>query len=104
MYKKSPVSGPYSSALRKINERISVWNKGHILPGQDPDFIRTDDFGNVISYSHYGNTASEFGWEIDRITTGSTAGSDDISNLRPLHLRCYRGKGSVSSFASGNSK
>jgi hypothetical protein len=74
------------------------------VPGQDPDFIRTDDFGNIISYSHFGNTASEFGWEIDRIKTGSASGSDDISNLRPLHLRCHRGDRAVSTFASRSSK
>lgn len=89
MFRKSPTSGPFSSTLQMINERLSVWNKGHIVPGQDPDFIRSDDFGNLMSYSHFGNAASEYGWEIDYAYTESFD-EDDAPAQRPIHFKSRR--------------
>ena len=84
MFKKSPTSGPFSSTLQMINERLAVWNKGHVVPGEDPDFIRSDDFGNMMSYSHYGNSASDYGWEIDCAYIG------DAPIQRPIHVKSRR--------------
>ena len=70
-----------------INERLAVWNKGHVVPGENPDFIRSDDFGNLMSYSHYGNSASEYGWEIDRAYIEPYRDDDGASAQRPIHFK-----------------
>lgn len=77
--------------LATLAER--VWRKGHVFPDRTPsgDYMwppevwRTDDFGNIIQHDEYGNRDSKLGWEIDHITPKSNGGTDDISNLRPLH-------------------
>ncbi len=61
-----------------------VWSKGHIK-GNDPLMWRADDCGAWIMRSHYGKRNSEYGWEIDHIKPVSEGGTDELSNLRPLH-------------------
>ena len=60
-----------------------VWNKGIIVPGNDPNQRRKDVCGAWILQNMYGDRSSKNnnGWEIDHINPN---GSDDISNLRPL--------------------
>lgn len=70
------------SALGSLEER--VWQKGGIIENADPDVWRTDDCNALMYRDHYAKD-SEYGWEIDHITPQSKDGSDDISNLRPLH-------------------
>ena len=65
----------------------AVWQKGQIRPGQDPDVIRIDDYGNAILRQQYGNRNSEYGWEIDHIVRLENGGTDSLSNLRPLQWR-----------------
>jgi hypothetical protein len=65
----------------------AVWNKGRRIPGKDPFFIRADDFGNEIHRGDYGSCFSPFGWSIDHIRPRAAGGTDDIWNLRPLHVR-----------------
>lgn len=62
-----------------------VWEKGNIVPGNDQDVWRKDQCGAWISRSYYGNRNSQYGWEIDHITPESLGGSDELTNLRPLH-------------------
>ena len=71
--------------LTDESRKIAVWVKGHIAPGYDPTVWRRDDFGYVIRFSDYGDRQSEYGWEIDHIFASGVGGSDDLSNLRPLH-------------------
>ena len=61
-----------------------VWEKGHIVSGYDPAFVRKDQCGAWIKRFDYGNRQSQYSWEIDHITPESNGGGDELSNLRPL--------------------
>jgi len=60
------------------------WEKGHVVPGNDPNVYRKDDCKAWIRRGHYGNRKSQYGWEIDHIKPESEGGGDELSNLRPL--------------------
>jgi hypothetical protein len=66
----------------------AVWNKGIIIPGYDAAVWRWDAQGNVMYRADHGDRSSPHGWEIDHFPVpASFGGSDDLSNLRPLHWR-----------------
>jgi hypothetical protein len=68
------------------NQEIeAVWKKGIVVEGCDKNEFRKDQCGAWISRKAYGNRTSSYGWEIDHIKTQANGGSDDLSNLRPLH-------------------
>jgi len=69
-----------------------VWGKGHPVPGRDPRISRKDDEGNLIDRHLYG-MRSGAGWEIDHIVPDARGGSDDLSNLRPLHWQANAARG-----------
>lgn len=50
-------------------ERDAAWSKGHVIPDRDPREYRADDFGEVMRFADFGDTKSEFGWDIDMSTT-----------------------------------
>ncbi|TBR12384.1 MAG: HNH endonuclease [Candidatus Nitrosotenuis sp.] len=61
-----------------------VWSKGY--PSSNDQMLwRKDECGAWIFRGDYGKRDAEYGWEIDHITQASDGGTDDISNLRPLH-------------------
>lgn len=64
-----------------------VWAKAMPIAGVDPNVARMDAFGNVMRRADYGDRTSEYGWEIDHTRPVALGGSDDLSNLRPLHWR-----------------
>ncbi|TLX84550.1 MAG: HNH endonuclease [Thaumarchaeota archaeon] len=64
---------------------LSVWAKGTVVDGNDPSLWRKDECGAWIFRSHYERRTSVYGWVIDRITPLSEGGTDELSNLRPLH-------------------
>ncbi len=68
---------------------LTVWEK---IPLGYGDF-RVDDYGNIIRWEDYGNTNSEYGWEIDHIHPSALGGSDRYANLRALHFRTNRSLG-----------
>lgn len=61
-----------------------VWEKGTVVPNNDPDKWRKDACKAWISREKYGDRNSTYGWEIDHIKPESEGGTDDLSNLRPL--------------------
>lgn len=73
--------------------RILVWNKATVVPGRDPNELRKDACGAWIKWSQYGNTDSQYGWEIDHIYPASLGGSDLLFNLQPLQWANNRKKG-----------
>ncbi len=88
------------SLTAEESKKLSVWSKGRIIiqNGQqyDPAVWRYDDNNNVIKFSEYGNRNSPYGWEMDHYPIPSVlGGSDDVSNLRPLHCVANASHGGI---------
>ena len=70
----------------------AVWQKGIVVTGYDSNEYRKDACSAWIRKASYG-TEGEYGWEIDHIKPVAKNGSDDLSNLQPLHWKNNRHKG-----------
>lgn len=82
--------------IMSFDEKIisDVWAKGQTAGSNNPDEYRKDECGAWMYFSHYSNRSSQYGWEIDHITSVKHDGSDDLNNLRPLQWQNYACKGS----------
>ena len=72
---------------------IKVWAKGAVISSLPSDIWRRDVCGRVVRFSDRGERYSYYGWEIDHIVPVVHGGSDDISNLQPLHWENNAAKG-----------
>jgi hypothetical protein len=70
----------------------AVWNKGTPISGYDSKMWRRDKCGHAMKRDDYGNTKSEYGWEVDHIKPVAKGGSDDLGNLHPLYWETNRDK------------
>jgi hypothetical protein len=70
----------------------AVWNKGKVIKGKDPTKYRNDAYHNEIHYSDHGTT-TPYGWDIDHTIPKAKGGSNDISNLEPVHYSKNRSMG-----------
>lgn len=77
-----------------------IWEKAQEVPGYPKNSIRKDACGAWIVFNDYNNPASPFGWGIDHIfplalcSVHQISVADNKVNLRPLHLKNLKKKGS----------
>ena len=72
---------------------LCIWEKAIPVMNHNPKDIRKYECGAWIVFEDYGNRNSEFGWEIDHVIPVAHGGTDDYSNLRPLHWKNNVAKG-----------
>ncbi len=77
-----------NSSELQINQ---VWQKGIVVDGYSADKFRQDNCGAWIQRDKYG-TEENLGWEIDHVYPASKGGTDDLTNLRPMHWKNNRSK------------
>ena len=62
----------------------AVWSKGSPIDGYDARTWRRDKCGRAMKRDQR-NREDEYGWEIDHIKPVALGGTDDLTNLQPLH-------------------
>jgi 5-methylcytosine-specific restriction endonuclease McrA len=70
-----------------------IWKKASVVKNEDSNVWRKDECGTLMEYSEYGNRGSQYGWEIDHITSKDHDGEDNLDNLRPLQWENNAAKG-----------
>lgn len=69
-------------------QRWQIWLKAQYAGEKNEgNGFRKDQYGDWIKWSDYGNRNSQYGWEVDHIIATANGGSDDLTNLRPLHWK-----------------
>lgn len=77
--------------MSEKSRKDQVWDKAKIIPGEDPNRYRTDPYGNIIRYDHYGQE-KRTGWEIDHIIPKARGGGENLRNLQALQTATNREK------------
>ena len=65
----------------------NVWEFSEVVPGNDPDLWRKDEFGNWIYRLDYGRRTSEFGWEI--FDPGVGRHCQGVYAMRPMQWQSF---------------
>ena len=73
-------------------QKLIAWQKAVVVPGYDAGEIRKDSCGAWIKWADYGNTNSQWGWEIDHIYPVARGGTDMPGNLQAFHRPIVTGK------------
>lgn len=74
-------------------EKEYAWSVAKVIPGENKDKWRKDYAGDWIGYDYYGDTSSQYGWEIDHQKPLVQNGTYDLSNLVPMQWNNNRTKG-----------
>ncbi len=64
-----------------------VWSLAQVIPGNDPEVWRKDEFGAWIHRADYRNRHSDYGWEI--ADYGYSRRSMGLASLRPMQWLNY---------------
>ena len=78
-----------SQLFESETRKRAAWQKASVVPGYDPQLLRRDRFGNLMSWPEYGKQ-TDFGWELDHVWPTSLLGSDDLTNLAATHWKANR--------------
>ena len=75
-------------------QKSAAWNKAKAVGNNDPKKYRKDECGAWIKWTDYGDRNSQYGWEVDHITSKDHGGTDADSNLRALQWQNNAAKSS----------
>lgn len=77
-----------TSSVGHITEELieAVWQKGQVIPNNNPNEFRQDYASAWIRREDYGKNTI-YGWVIDHIRPRSKGGTDGIENLVPLQYQ-----------------
>lgn len=67
-------------------KKLNIWEKAKKIDGYDSTKYRQDYAGAWIAWAEYGRQ-TEFGWTVDHAKPINMGGTDELTNLVPLHWR-----------------
>ena len=73
-------------------EKSYAWNRCKTIEGKDPDKWRQDYAGAYMWWIKYGDTDSQYGWEIDHIKPLDKDGTYEKTNLVAMQWENNRHK------------
>jgi hypothetical protein len=83
---RTGVVSRFSEAVKKRLESV-IFAVTEVVPGNDPEIWRKDEFGDWIYRFDYGRRTSEFGWEIFDPGVGRHA--QGVYAMRPMQWQSY---------------
>lgn len=76
------LQGNYSES-----DKRAVWNKAKTIQNMDSTMWRKDPIDALIRWDNFGDTSSDFGWEIDHKKPLAKGGSNNLANLEALQWK-----------------